>query len=287
MCRTEHGGHSSQNEVIQPRAPRAFPSGIKVKLVTCMNIKRNISLGGLNGIHIDTCTSTNSLLRDMLLEGLVTPPCFLWSDLQTCGKGRLNRSWIAPQGNINLSLAIAAPLKHPAVYQFNLLAGYALFETIQQAPALNVQIKWPNDVLINRLKVAGILSETVFEREAIVIGVGVNLNSQRGDFLPEIRDRLTTIRHETCTMTDAEPFVSDFLSRFNTVLKKYNKDGFSCVYSKIHACLAFKDEQVIFEEGPNRSLQATLMGIDPEGLLVLKTDDGLKKIIAGDIRTCF
>jgi BirA family transcriptional regulator, biotin operon repressor / biotin---[acetyl-CoA-carboxylase] ligase len=124
-----------------------------------------------------SCDTTQELLGADLAEGALAV-----CDEQTQGRGRLGRSWTAPSGTAILCSLLLQPSADRVVSELSLVAGTAVAEAIEGAVALAVQVKWPNDVMLNRRKVAGILAEA--SDGGVVVGIGVNVNQERSD-LPE------------------------------------------------------------------------------------------------------
>ena len=128
-------------------------------------------------VYEASCESTQELLGVDLPEGALA-----LCDEQTHGRGRLGRSWTAPPGTAILCSLLLRPPEDRIVSELSLVAGTAVAEAIEEAVGLAVQVKWPNDVMLNRRKVAGILAEASGGR--VVVGMGVNVNQERND-LPE------------------------------------------------------------------------------------------------------
>lgn len=124
-----------------------------------------------------SCDTTQEILGADLAEGALA-----LCDQQTQGRGRLGRSWTAPPGTAILCSLLLRPPDDRVVSELSLVAGTAVAEAIEGAVALAVQVKWPNDVMLNRRKVAGILAEASVG--GVVVGIGVNVNQERSD-LPE------------------------------------------------------------------------------------------------------
>lgn len=135
-------------------------------------------------LTVESVESTQAMLDPEMAEGSVAV-----ADHQTAGRGRQGRTWEAPAGS---SLLMSVLLKPPAdcpLPQVALVAGAAVADAIEHLTGLAVQIKWPNDVMLRRQKIAGILAEA--RDGAVVLGIGVNLN-QTPDQLPERGGSLRT-----------------------------------------------------------------------------------------------
>jgi BirA family transcriptional regulator, biotin operon repressor / biotin---[acetyl-CoA-carboxylase] ligase len=127
-------------------------------------------------LYEESCESTQRLLDSELPEGAVAV-----CDVQTSGRGRLGRAWEAPPGKAVLCSFLLKPPRDRSAPELSLVGGIAVAETVERATGLAAQIKWPNDVMLNRRKVAGLLAEVA--DEAIALGVGLNVN-QRLEELP-------------------------------------------------------------------------------------------------------
>ena len=104
-----------------------------------------------------------------------------WRREQTDGRGRMGRRWEAPAGSSLLVSTLLRPPPERRAAELTLLAGVAVAVVVERATGLAAQIKWPNDVMLNRRKVAGVLAE--LKDAAVVLGIGINVN-QRPDGLP-------------------------------------------------------------------------------------------------------
>ena len=135
-------------------------------------------------IEIESVESTQALLDPEMAEGSVAV-----ADFQTAGRGRQGRTWEAPAGSSLLMSVLLKPPSGRPLPQVALVAGTAVADALELLTGLAVQIKWPNDVMLRRQKVAGILAEA--RDGAVVLGIGVNLN-QAQDELPERGGSLRT-----------------------------------------------------------------------------------------------
>src|SRR5690606_30796939 len=116
---------------------------------------------------------------------------------QTQGRGRRGRSWSSPPGkNLYCSLVLRPELPPARAAELTLVAAVALAETLRDA-GVNAEIKWPNDVQVGGKKIAGILTELSADTEKVhfvIVGIGVNLNCDAGDFPPELRETATSLK---------------------------------------------------------------------------------------------
>ena len=117
------------------------------------------------------------------------------ADHQSHGRGRLNRTWTAPPGTALLwSCLVRAPLPADRWPELTLLAGCAVAEGVEAATGLPARLRWPNDVLVDGKKVAGILAEGVVnDVPAIILGVGINVHQAPEDWPPSLRERAASL----------------------------------------------------------------------------------------------
>src|SRR3972149_8336054 len=150
---------------------------------------------GQRVLYYPSLTSTMEVARGAVGRGAEEGTVII-ADEQTAGRGRLKRTWLAPRGNIALSVIL-----HPALSNLPsliMLASLGVVHSIETVTGLKAQIKWPNDVLINGKKVCGILIENEFlgsRLTAAIIGIGIDVNLQTADF-PEIRSIATSLSDE-------------------------------------------------------------------------------------------
>jgi BirA family biotin operon repressor/biotin-[acetyl-CoA-carboxylase] ligase len=129
-------------------------------------------------VYVERCESTQRLLADDAPEGAIAV-----TDEQTEGRGRLGRIWQAPPGSsVLVSIVLRPPVPTPNLPELSLVAGRAVVAALTEVADVTTEVKWPNDVLLDGRKVAGILAEAREGR--VVLGIGVNV-TQRADELPD------------------------------------------------------------------------------------------------------
>lgn len=204
---------------------------------------------------------------------------------QTSGHGRRGRKWLSPPGNIYGSFVVKKVL-HPS--KLTLIGALSALQTLRDyAPALQFWVKWPNDVYVKSLKIAGVLSETHSpeksnKSDGAVIGIGINLNTDR-DFFESGQVPGTSIFAETAKITCIDKFAK---SLQDNLLKMYrdtfiNPEGI-CELWKKENILIGKEVQIIQESGHN--LRGVFKDIDRDGSLVLLLPDGsIQNFHSGEI----
>jgi BirA family transcriptional regulator, biotin operon repressor / biotin---[acetyl-CoA-carboxylase] ligase len=170
-------------------------------------------------LDVESCESTQALVDTSLPEGALVV-----ADHQTAGRGRLGRSWEAPPGKALLFSILLRPPPERNVPELSLVAGIAVADALERTLGLSVQLKWPNDVMLRRRKVAGCLAEV--RDGVVVLGIGLNVNQTREE-LPEHAGSLLTL---TGRGTDREALLSTVLDDLETRYSDWAEGGLDAVY---------------------------------------------------------
>lgn len=176
-------------------------------------------------VYRERCDSTQALLDPGLDEGAVAA-----CDEQTEGRGRLGRRWVAPAGSAVLVSILLRPPAERRIAELSLVGGIATALTVERALGLSSQIKWPNDVMVNRRKVAGVLAEA---RESVVIlGVGLNVN-QRREELPEDAFAAGSLRTIDGVPRMRAPLLADLVLEVERTYKIWGAGGLDALYEEL------------------------------------------------------
>lgn len=201
---------------------------------------------------------------------------------QTQGLGRNGRFWEAPVGN--LSFSFNTPVKKPErCYQLGLVAAVTVMQVLKQQFSLAFSLKWPNDIYYQNKKIAGILSEYLPEKQTVLIGMGINLNSDLADFNLDLRENVNTIKNITGRESDAKDFLNLFLESFAENKTLYEQQGLSTFLEECHENLLWKNEVVQILDHDRIVSEGICEGISEKGFLLLKTGEALAEIVAGDL----
>ncbi len=206
------------------------------------------------------------------------------ADEQTAGRGRSGRKWFTPPGTaLAFSLILrpnAAERTHPA--RTTGLGAVALAESLRTF-GIAAQIKWPNDVLINQHKVAGILVESVWmgdQLEALVLGIGVNVLAASVPPADQLLFPATSLESELKRPIDRAESLKEILSALIRWRPKIGTDEFIRTWESY---LAFRGEQIQVQKDDERPLTGKLIGLNDDGSLRLFANDKSLAIQFGEI----
>jgi BirA family biotin operon repressor/biotin-[acetyl-CoA-carboxylase] ligase len=170
-------------------------------------------------LDVESCESTQALVDTSLPEGALVV-----AGHQTAGRGRLGRSWESPPGKALLFSILLRPPSERNVPELSLVAGIAVADALERTLGLSVQLKWPNDVMLRRRKVAGCLAEV--RDGVVVLGIGLNVNQTREE-LPEHAGSLLTL---TGRETDREALLFELLQDLEARYSDWSEGGLDAVY---------------------------------------------------------
>jgi BirA family biotin operon repressor/biotin-[acetyl-CoA-carboxylase] ligase len=231
---------------------------------------------------VDETASTNA---DLVAAARAGEPgnVVLVAESQTAGRGRLDRAWVAPARSSVLLSVLLRPTPSPATWTLlPLLAGVAVVEAVRAVAHVDAVLKWPNDVLVDDRKLAGILVERV--DDAVVIGLGVNV-STRVEELPD--GVAATSLAVAGGMTDREPLVMEILRALARRYTTWQDDGGAshavlAAYREICATIG-RDVRVELPGGI--VVNGVAESVDDTGRLVVRdaVDGATTAFAAGDV----
>lgn len=233
--------------------------------------------------HLPETGSTNKDARDAFETEGVREPLWILTDRQTAGTGRRGRTWHQGEGNFAGTLLwpiSADALKIPSVFSF--IAGLAVAETVAESGIVpdRLSLKWPNDVLLDGRKLAGILSElsTAGEKQAILIGIGVNL----WDVPTDAPEEAIALSKSSGGAPSARHFAERLDGHFRHFWSLFEAQGFSAI-RQAWLSRAAGIGQPLTVRRHDTTQDGHFRGIDEDGALLLETEQGVERITAGDV----
>ena len=231
-------------------------------------------LGAARQAHAQ-CASTNDLALAWARAG-APHGAVVTADAQTAGRGRLGRTWASPPGrSLYLSIVLRLGPGVPAP-PLTLAIGVGLCDAIRAAGVTAAGLKWPNDVLVDRHKLAGVLCEST--GDAVVVGVGVNANGAAVDLPPDIAARATTIADELGRPVDRAALLEGVLAELAPWVERYQAGGVAAIAP------AWTERMVPDLRVRTDRATGVARGLDPTGALEVVDDAGaVHAIRSGDV----
>ena len=208
------------------------------------------------------------------------------ADEQTAGRGRLDRKWFTPKGTALAFSLILRPTAQETPHFTRMvgLAALAIADMLRTR-GLVAQVKWPNDVLLNGRKVAGILVESVWsgeEVDCLVIGIGINVLKRAVPPADLLQFPATSLEESLGPAIEREEILHDVLAGIIALRPHMGSDSFLTLWER---ALAFRGEQVQVEEGNGNGVTGKLLGLESDGSLRLSDDQGNSVTVRfGDVR---
>jgi BirA family biotin operon repressor/biotin-[acetyl-CoA-carboxylase] ligase len=234
-------------------------------------------MSGRYDIHrFATIDSTNTWVMDQARAGAQEGLVAVAAE-QTAGRGRLGRTWIAPPGSSLLMSVLLRPASLPMdrLHLTTAAVSMAAADAVALVADVRPTLKWPNDLLIGDRKLAGVLTEV--DGDAVVVGIGVNCTWPE-DLPPEIADVAIAASHAAGRPVHTEDVLGSLLENLDARLAA-GWDEVAREY-KTRCETIGRDVRV---ELTDRSFTGVATGVDDDGALIVQTDSGARRVIAGDV----
>lgn len=233
--------------------------------------------------YYESIGSTNEKAKILAINGEPHGTLIL-SEKQTMGKGRMGRKWESPKNEgIWLSIILRPNLSPEEAPKITLVAAVACARAIRKL-GINCAIKWPNDILYEEKKLAGILTEISAEIDRInhvIVGVGINVNTKK--FTGELESIATSLYLIKEEPVDRKKILIDFLKEFEYFYSKLEKGNFQDVLKEWKAlnCTIGRNVKII---GKTKEIEGIAFDIDGFGALLIRKNDGsVERILSGDV----
>jgi BirA family biotin operon repressor/biotin-[acetyl-CoA-carboxylase] ligase len=238
-------------------------------------------------LHILARTpSTNDEVK-MLAARNAPEGTVVLAEQQTQGRGRQGRTFVSPAGvGIYLSLLVRPAIEATRLPQLTLLVAVATAEALAQISALSIGLKWPNDVEIHGKKVAGILTEAVMRvgsMPAVVIGIGINVNTRLEQLPPALHQRVTSL-----ALTAGRPFVrhqliAALLGHLERLYDVFRQTGIAPIRERWLHYSRIIGRRVRFCQ-TSAAAEGTVVGLDEDGALLVQTaSQPAQRVFSGEV----
>lgn len=228
-----------------------------------------------NIIHLSETSSTMDDVKKYPLNTVV------YADMQNKARGKSDRVWKCKDGNLYFSFSIDSSKPNLNYFNLSFLSAYCMLEAIKFFDKKNnlIQVKWPNDILVNNKKCVGILLENDFKTKMLVVGIGVNIN-----YFPQLNTifEATSLENEGIFANKKELLLK-FLEIFDYYYMDWLENGFEKIHKKwLENAYNYKDE-IKVKITEDKYIVGIFDDFDNNGTLSLKLDDKCIKITSGEI----
>lgn len=238
--------------------------------------------------------STNDVAATLASAG-VGEGAVVIADQQTAGRGRRGRTWFSPPGaGLYVSVVLApgrsrvSPERATAL--LTLTAGVALATAVERVTGLAPDIKWPNDLLVGRRKLAGILAEGVTvpaatALQAVVLGYGINVSAAA--YPPDLDARVTSLETELGRAVERAAVCAESLASLAEAYARLLDGDFNAILDAWRARAPGSRGARVEWDSPSGLRTGITEGIDDTGALLVRTGDRVERIVAGEVRWGF
>lgn len=282
------------NSTQEETSPLGHPgSGIRERNFTGLLLANEIRKGlhtrvfGKQGIAYFRQTDSTNLRAKELAEGHAPEGTLVVAEKQTSGRGRKGRSWFSPAGDgIYASLILRPAMSANQAPGITLMTAVAVAETLLSLTQLPARIKWPNDILVNGKKIAGILTEISVKMDSIayvVVGVGVNVNTPPHRFPQEIKGKATSILVESGKPFPRADIIRAFLKCYETHYEMLRESGFKPIIKRWKELTDVIGQRVTVDV-IGKQYCGKVIDVDDAGVLIVEDSHGRShRFYSGDL----
>lgn len=277
-----HEGYEIESTVSQGHRLLKLPDLLRPEEV-CPRVTTRIFGNELH--YFSQIGSTNDEAKKLAAAGCPEGTLII-TEAQMGGRGRLSRGWFSPASKgIWFSVVLRPPFPPQEAPKCTLMAAVALNQAIRDITGVPSGIKWPNDILCNGRKMVGILTEMNAEMDAInyiVIGIGINVNIEASEIPQDLQGIATSLSIETGAPVSRLDLFIRILERLEEVYLNVRESGFA------GALDAWRKESItlgrmVTVTGIDKSFAGRAVDIDADGALLVSTEFGTERVIAGDV----
>jgi BirA family transcriptional regulator, biotin operon repressor / biotin---[acetyl-CoA-carboxylase] ligase len=247
--------------------------------------RENSSVPAWDPVLLAEASSTNDVAREQARKG-ARSGFLVAASRQITGRGRLGRNWESPPDRgLYVSILLRPDLPMTEAGKLTILSSVAAVDAVETVSGLRPQIKWPNDLMVGGRKLAGLLIETELKGGRLafaVIGIGLNVRQEAGDFSPDVRGLATSLYLATGQLYRR----ADLLVALLQALERRLSRPFDEAREAWTASSLTLGQRVTLTTARGRK-HGQAMGVDESGALLLRGDSGeVEAVTAGDMQAC-
>ncbi len=236
-------------------------------------------------IKLSAIDSTNDFLKELSKQDVLENFTTVIAENQTKGKGQMGAVWISESGkNLIMSILVKYVVKNAdEVFQLNVAVAVSIIEALAKLNLPNLAIKWPNDILSDEKKVAGILIENRFKSDTTIesiVGIGLNVNQKDFTFFPKASSLSLLMKKEY----DIDQLLEAIVLKIKQNCELINSNSSAKLWNQYYNYLFKKDIEMTFEDVEKKHFSGTILGVTLEGKLEVILQDktiktfGIKEI---------
>lgn len=260
---------------------------MKTDTLNASEIKRYLGSGeiGCQIYFAEEIDSTNTWAKQLAAEGAPSGS-LVCANMQTAGKGRRGRNWASPKGeSLCMTLILRPEILPQNASSLTLVMGLSTAQALRNLLGLDVQIKWPNDIVISGKKLCGILTEmsaTMTGIDYVIIGVGINVNQMT--FSDEIKDIATSAALEKGEYVSRAQIAAEVMKQFEINYHEFLKTSDLSGLREAYDEMMVNRGRVVKVLSPGNEFMGTAVGTNEKGELLVEKDNGeIEAIYAGEV----
>lgn len=238
---------------------------------------------------MERTTSTNEIAARLAELGAPEGTTVV-ADTQTAGRGRLGRTWFSPPGAGLYASIVLKPWRGALVGStsvtslLTLASGVALAEGVRASTGLPTELKWPNDLVVLRRKLAGILAEAAHGHAMSYVALGFGINLRLVAYPREFADRVTSLEAETGKPVDRAMVFAEILAALAERYADLQAGRFDAILTAWRALAPSLRAAPVEWESPSGFVRGHAEDIDAQGALLIRTGNRLERVTAGEVR---
>ena len=225
-------------------------------------------------IKLNTTDSTNNYLKQLLTDTVLEDFCVVLTNHQTKGKGQMGAKWVSDKGkNLTFSvLKISPSLELQRQFLLSIIVSLSIVKTLESYNVLNLAIKWPNDILSDHHKIAGILIENIIKTNQIefsVIGIGLNVNQELFKGLTKV----SSLKSILGMPIDTDELLHKIIENLQYYFRLYHEKGEGILNTDYESYLFRKDKPSTFKLPDDTLFTGIIRGVTDAGKLRVQMED--------------